>query len=482
MASPDAHDAAAIRARLGHPVVDADAHTLEFLPAVVDEIAAVGGRELAQGFDQAVRVPMATRGLSADQKRAIGLFRMTWWGFPARNTLDRATAMLPRLQYERLDELGIDFAVLFPTYGLAALSLDDPDLRRASVRGLNRYYAAAYGELRDRLSMAGVIPMQTPAEAIEALDHAVGELGLRNVVVAGHVHRPLPIEGAPRSARWVDNFALDSAHDYDPVWARCRELGVSPAFHSSGMGWGNRASPTSYVFNHLGNFAAAGEHTCRSLVLGGVPHRFPELRFAFLEGGVAWACNLYADLIGHFEKRGAHAIGHLDPRGLDRARLRELFEKYAPAGFLRHLGELDSAVSVLSDAGEDPAGLDEFAASGIRRAEDLRDTFETRFFFGCEADDPMNATAFDTRRNPLGARLAPVFGSDIGHWDVPDMCGVLPEAFELCKRGLVSESDLRAFLLENPVRLWGETNPRYFEGTPVEAAAREILSERGLRR
>ena len=65
----------------------------------------------------------------------------------------------------------------------------------------------------------------------------------------------------------------------------------------------------NFVYNHIGNFAAAGELTCRSLLFGGVPLRFPELRFAFQEGGTAWACNLYSDIVGHWEKRNDRAVG-----------------------------------------------------------------------------------------------------------------------------------------------------------------------------
>jgi hypothetical protein len=243
------------------------------------------------------------------------------------------------------------------------------------------------------------------------------------------------------------------------------------------MGWPNRSSPTSYVYNHLGNFAVAGEHTCRSLFLGGVPRRFPGLRFAFLEGGIAWACNLYSDLVGHFEKRGRGAISQFDPREMDTGQLRELFAKYAPSSFTRHLGEVDRALTVLSDPDEDPAGVDEFAASGIDAVEDIRDVFTESFYFGCEADDPMNATAFHTRANPLGAVLRPIFGSDIGHWDVPDMRGVLGEAFELVERQLLDEAQLREFLFANPARLWADVNPGYFEGTVVEAAVRDLLAD-----
>jgi hypothetical protein len=53
------------------------------------------------------------------------------------------------------------------------------------------------------------------------------------------------------------------------------------------------------------------------------------------------------------------------------------------------------------------------------------------FYFGCEADDPSNVWAFNARANPLGARLNAIFSSDIGHFDVPDMTEVVPEAYEM---------------------------------------------------
>ena len=68
-----------------------------------------------------------------------------------------------------------------------------------------------------------------------------------------------PGENLPRGARWVDALGLDSEHDYDPLWRRFVELDVTPTFHSTGMGWGSRTSPTSYVANHVGSFGAAGE-------------------------------------------------------------------------------------------------------------------------------------------------------------------------------------------------------------------------------
>ena len=42
-----------------------------------------------------------------------------------------ATAVLPALLYERLDELGIDISVVYPSMGLLFMHFEDGDDRRA---------------------------------------------------------------------------------------------------------------------------------------------------------------------------------------------------------------------------------------------------------------------------------------------------------------------------------------------------------------
>ena len=175
------------------------------------------------------------------------------------------------------------------------MGLDDPDLRVAAARAFNTYYAQAYAAVpRSPANRSRSCRRTRPTKRSPCSTTRSTTLGLRAVMCTGLVQRPLPGDNVPRGARWVDALGLDSAHDYDPLWQRFVDLGVTPTFHSTGMGWGSRTSPTSYVANHLGSFAAAGEALCRSLFLGGVMHRFPTLRFAFLEGGVAWAATLCA--------------------------------------------------------------------------------------------------------------------------------------------------------------------------------------------
>ena len=53
-----------------------------------------------------------------------------------------------------------------------------------------------------------------------------------------------------------------------------------------------------------------------------------------------------------------------------------------------------------------------------------------------------------------------MFASDIGHWDVPDMRGVLPEAWELVDDGLLDEAQFRDFTCGNIVHMLTGRQPR----------------------
>ena len=78
---------------------------------------------------------------------------------------------------------------------------------------------------------------------------------------------------------------------------------------------------------------------------------------------------------------------------------------------------------------------------------------------------------------PGGAVLPAIFSSDIGHWDVPDMRGVVPEAFELVERGHIDESQFRDFVFKSPAELWTSMNPAFFAGTSVEGAVGKLVGD-----
>lgn len=473
-----ARAAAQIRADLGHPIIDTDGHTVEFVPALEAYLREEGTSATRPDFRRTVTGTLGPiedwYALTPAERARHRAARGPWGAMFSEHAIDQATAFVPRLLHDRLDELGIDVSVVYPSYGLLFPHFEDENDRRGACRALNRMNADVFGPLADRLVPVALIPMHDPAEAIDELRYAVGTLGYKAVVMPGFVQRPVAAvaEQHPELASWAlwsDTFGLDSQHDYDPVWATCQELGVAPAFHSAAMGWQNRRSISSYVYNHVGMLGESNHAIAKSLFLGGVTRRFPELNFAFLEGGVAWAASLYADLLGHWEKRNGAVMRRLDAPNGDEARFRELFAQYAPEW-------ADMVPSLRKYRRADAEMIDEFEACGIERAQDIHDLFVPRFFFGCEADDPMTGTAFNTRANPFGARLNAIFGSDVSHWDVPDMSEVVGEAVEMIEHGHLTAEDFRDFVFGNPVRLHTRGNPGFFDGTRVQDAVRAELA------
>ena len=295
-------------------------------------------------------------------------------------------------------------------------------------RAANRYVANLFAGLKDRFEPAALIPMHTPEEAVAEINFAVRELGFKSVVLHGFAHRAVGA-GSTR----LDFFGLDSPFDYDPVWAACVENNLAPAFHSSLQSHHHGRSITNYVHNHVNGIAGAHQVLCKSLFLGGVYRRFPQLRIGFLEGGVAWAAGLLADLIGHWEKRGGHAIGTLDPAILDVEGVLELVDKYGTPDMVRQRERIGAH---LSRPPGRPAELDEFARAGVTSLEDILEPFENRLFFGCEADDPLIGVGYGLNFEGREAALRPIIGSDVSHWDAPVMNQVIVEAYELLERGL----------------------------------------------
>ncbi len=477
---------AEVRAQVAHPVIDADGHFVELAPLLHDEIlghledlggAALRARYLANPLKPTdTSTILSTRTLAGARESWSSM--PSWWGWPSENVVDRATSHIPGLLYERLDDFGIDFTILYPSMTIGLLDIDDAELGSAVCRAVNRAHARIFAPYADRMTVGALVPMQRPDLAVEVLNEAV-DLGFKSCLISAYARRPIAklekLHGAlsPKVYR-LDHFGLDSAYDYDTFWQACVDRKIAPSVHSSVQYHDISRSVSNYVYNHIDGIGKCHEAMAKSLFLGGVTHRFPTLRFGFLEGGVGWAAGLYSALLGHYEKRNARDIWQFDPDRLDVDRLMTYVESHGDDATARETERLRAWFTAPAAR---PAELDDFAAVHITSATDLRDKFVPNFYFGCEADDPLVAWAFNDRVNPHGAKLRAVFGSDISHWDVPDMTDTVAEAWELVEHGTIDESSFRDFVFTNPVRLHAAMNPDYFTGTVVETAVAEAIAK-----
>src|SRR3954465_9180659 len=102
-----------IHKKLDHPVVDGDAHWLESVPVFHDYVKATGGQSM---LDEYIKTQSGTARrfmTPADDRQKVGMGGGNLWVGP-RSTLDRTPSMIPKLMYQRLENMGIDFAVIYP--------------------------------------------------------------------------------------------------------------------------------------------------------------------------------------------------------------------------------------------------------------------------------------------------------------------------------------------------------------------------------
>jgi predicted TIM-barrel fold metal-dependent hydrolase len=214
---------------LKHPVIDGDGHWMEPIPIFLEYLSEVGGPQAVDQMRSLWRGRDTWYQATPQERQRSRIRRTIWWGVTS-NTLDKATALLPALLNERLPELGIDFALIYPSFGLSINGIPRTDLHRAAVRAYNMMTADMFAPYTERFVPVAIIPTETPDEALEELEYAVTQRGFKAIMLRGNQERPIPAaaEGIDRqkAAWYCDTIALDSPYDYEPVWQRCVDLGV----------------------------------------------------------------------------------------------------------------------------------------------------------------------------------------------------------------------------------------------------------------
>jgi uncharacterized protein len=181
---------------------------------------------------------------------------------------------------KHMDEIGTAVQVLYPTLFLRPVT-DNPRIELALCRSYNRWMADIWSKAKDRLRWAVQLPLMTMDKALDELRWAHGN-GACAVFVRGletqhtlHDSYFFPLyEEASRLSMpvgihsGIGNFAVNDAMGGEPF--RVAKLMVIGAFHS--------------------------------LILNGIPERFPRLRIGAIEVAAQWVPYIVHDLNLRFPK------------------------------------------------------------------------------------------------------------------------------------------------------------------------------------
>ncbi|MGW2891016.1 amidohydrolase family protein [Streptomyces griseoruber] len=225
------------------PTIDVHAHVL--LPEVEETVAGRPERAAARELDARRAGPQAL---------AVN-------GPMIRDRIPRLTDVKARLA--AMDACGVDVQLVSPVPDYHYWA--DEDLARTVWELANTGTAAHCARAPERLRGLGLVPLQHPRLAVEALEHAL-EQGLSGVELSSHA------PGLELS---------DPA--YEPLWTRAEETGALLFLHPYGCTLDERLDRW-YLSNTVGQpteNAVALSH----LIFSGVLDRHPELKLIAAHGG-----------------------------------------------------------------------------------------------------------------------------------------------------------------------------------------------------
>ncbi len=190
-----------------------------------------------------------------------------------------------------LDRGGVEAAVLYPTLGLFLNFLPDRAWAVALARAYNSFLYEEFVRVSPRLRGVALLPLQDPDAAAAELRRAVRDLGFVGAMLAADGTHVLG------DARFV------------PIYAEAQELDVMLGIHASGSHLGGAGVDRfpRFIQAHTVSHPFGQMRQLTSMILEGVPERFPKLRLAFLEAGAGWAPYWVERMDDEYRKRAAEA-------------------------------------------------------------------------------------------------------------------------------------------------------------------------------
>lgn len=250
--------------KFGYHVIDADGHGGD-LP------------DWAERLPEAMKPKWRERVARIKQHFANlpGVGVMKTQGTARTDMAQRAGMTDPVARLADMDLEGIDQTVMFPGGAGEEWAGLDRAFAIALCRTLNDARAEFTRHDPERLKTIAKLPLIDPAAAAAELRRCVTEHGMVGMVTPQHVREK----------------NLDDA-SFDVVWGTAAELGVAICVHGGGQAidqvpvgvdrWSTRLE--MHAFTHpVGQMMATMAFT-----VGGILHRFPTLRVAFMEANVGW--------------------------------------------------------------------------------------------------------------------------------------------------------------------------------------------------
>lgn len=186
------------------------------------------------------------------------------------------TVRTPAQMREELSAIGVDIGIIFPDNLLLIASIPQKEYAAALARAYNAWLADKWVDQEKGLKGLILASPQDPLGAVEEIEIYKNEPGIVGIY--------MPCAGL---------HILYGDEKYDPVFAAAEKAGLPLMFHSvliMNSAWPNIGLDqyeTGFGRHAISHSLALMANLIR-MIEKGIPVRFPNLKMAFVEGGLSW--------------------------------------------------------------------------------------------------------------------------------------------------------------------------------------------------
>ena len=171
-----------------------------------------------------------------------------------------------------LDAIGIDVVCLFPTPMLSLGLTPRKEVEVALARAYNRWLCEEVLAQEPRIRSSLYLPLNDPEATYQVVKEFGGKKGVIGFTIV-----------APHYKAVYDNA-------YVKTYALIEEMGLPLVFHGA-FAWGEDQSISlcnRFLAVHALGFSWFNIVHCTNWLVNGMPERFPKLKVAWVESGLAW--------------------------------------------------------------------------------------------------------------------------------------------------------------------------------------------------
>ena len=189
-----------------------------------------------------------------------------------------------------MDQMAIDYSILFPTPMLTLGTHPQPEFEVELGRAYNRWLVRDVLPASPRIRTMAYLPLSDPEASVHVIEEFSEEAGVIGFMVTAVRYQPI------------------HQNRFMKVFAALNERRLPLAFHT-GPNWTDRPFEqlNRFMAAHALGFPFYAMIQLTNVVLNGLPERFPEVRFIYMEAGQAWVPFLIARLDNEYRQRSSEA-------------------------------------------------------------------------------------------------------------------------------------------------------------------------------